>query len=402
VLFRHHLFPLAKSVDTPFALSLATVLLLFVEVMLVPVRGVFFLVGGTTVFASLLLIIWCASRDIRFPSIVRCFENVGLQAPAINAPFPTVGIVYLFCAGLQIIAFGFFLLALTANPLLGDPVLRAASGWALIDKRIIVYAYLFGLLAVVFWWYFKHLLRPPIAVRATVYPLLNADIRVKMLTTCVIVVIAASWFALPWLIRGLNFMPDYYFENHTFVHLGALEDIRLGARPYVEAQTQYGIGNQLLVYTLMRWLHWSNHGFYAAVLLINSICVLVFFAAVNLRLGFVWAFLTLLAWHYFPSPHAVSAFPSWAVMTRWLGIALLGLLVSHVAMLPDLQRRRYGMALAGLLWGFFSFVSQENLMGGLLVTVLTFAFLSPLCRSALFDDLQCLATFFGVGLVSLS
>jgi len=78
-----------------------------------------------------------------------------------------------------------------------------------------------------------------------------------------------------------------FYDLHSHVHLGALEQIRLGAVPYLEAQTQYGLGNQLLMYVLVNLVHFSNHGFYAANILLNAVCVVGFFVLLQQALASV-------------------------------------------------------------------------------------------------------------------
>jgi hypothetical protein len=65
---------------------------------------------------------------------------------------------------------------------------------------------------------------------------------------------------------GLGLYAEPIFLNivrpniHLDMHLGSIEAIYQGRIPFVEAQTQYGPGNQLLLYWLMRLLDFSYWG----------------------------------------------------------------------------------------------------------------------------------------------
>ena len=130
-----------------------------------------------------------------------------------------------------------------------------------------------------------------------------------------------------------------FYEYHSLVHLGALEQIRLGATPYAEAQTQYGLGNQLLAYALTKAFGFSNHGFYAGVLLVDVVCIVVFFVIVQQILGLGWALAGLVGWVLWPSPAAVIDLAGWAVLTRWIAVPILALLLARLLLaMPDRAR----------------------------------------------------------------
>lgn len=166
-----------------------------------------------------------------------------------------------------------------------------------------------------------------------------------------------------------------FFDVHSHVHLSAFEQIRLGALPYVEAQTQYGLGNQLLLYRLTGWVDYSNHGFLAANILLNVASVVLLFVVLQQALGFGWALAGLLGWIVLPSPDGMLDFAGWLILTRWLAVPMLALLLARLLLFADLSPRwRWmGPLLAGALWGVGGIVSQENLSGGLLVLLFALA-----------------------------
>ncbi len=141
-----------------------------------------------------------------------------------------------------------------------------------------------------------------------------------------IVVLAFCWLGLPAL-RGAEVVGGdglaKFYDVHSHVHLSALQQIKLGATPYLEAQTQYGPGNQLLLAALTDFVHFSNHGFLAANLLLNVVCVILFFVVVQQFLGFGWAVAGLVGWILWPSPAERIDLAGWAVLTRWMAIPIL-------------------------------------------------------------------------------
>ena len=182
------------------------------------------------------------------------------------------------------------------------------------------------------------------------------------------------------------------------LHLGALEQIRLGATPYAEAQTQYGLGNQLLAYALTEAFGFSNHGFYAGVLLVDVVCIVVFFVIVQQILGLGWALAGLVGWVLWPSPAAIIDLAGWAVLTRWIAVPILALLLARLLLATgplDTEPRAgswIGPVSAGVIWGAGGFMSQENLSGGLLVLIFSLGLYGPVCGR----PLKCLARFAGL------
>jgi hypothetical protein len=277
-------------------------------------------------------------------------------------------------------------LALTPSNVVatGDESFR----WGFIDKRPQVFGYLFVAALIAFHWVVAALSSevrhaPPARQALPVAPPRSALERFG--GAVLVTLIAFVLFCLP-ILRDLTLLPGSglagFFELHSHVHLAALEQIRLGATPYLEASTQYGLGNQLLMYALTRAIDFSNHGFNAAVVLIAVACILVFFLAVQQLLGTGWAIAAMVGWLLWPAPFlAVDLVPGWAILTRWVAIPILALIFARL-LLTDVSPggSALGWIVAGALWGLGGFLSQENLTGGLLVLALCMALFAPMRR----------------------
>ncbi|MFN4014651.1 MAG: hypothetical protein ACK4JB_04920 [Reyranella sp.] len=253
--------------------------------------------------------------------------------------------------------------------------------WGRMDKRPLVFGYLGIGAFIAFHWVWAAFVhgvppagRPPAALPARGWG-------VRALGAFAIALLAYCWLALPAL-RGAEVVGGdglaKFYDLHAHVHLSALQQIRLGAIPYLEARTQYGPGNQLLLGAVTDFVHFSNHGFLAANLLLNAACVVLFFVIVQQFLGFGWAAAGLLGWILWPSPAERIDLAGWAVLTRWLVIPVLALWLAWLLLgAGSVRRRGSTAALAGAFWGVGGFLSQENLSGGLLVLFFSFALFGP-------------------------
>lgn len=253
--------------------------------------------------------------------------------------------------------------------------------WGRMDKRPLIFGYLGIAAFIAFHWLWVAFVQgaPPAGRPAT------ADTAPgwagRVLGAIAIAALAYCWLGLPALrgagVAGGDGLAKFY-DVHAHVHLSALQQLRLGALPYLEAQTQYGPGNQLLLGALTDFVHFSNHGFLAANLLLNVVCVILFFVIVQQFLGFGWAVAGLLGWVLWPSPAGRIDVAGWAVLTRWLVIPILSLWLAWLLLGAGSARRGGSMAVpAGALWGLGGFLSQENLSGGLLVLFFSLALFAP-------------------------
>jgi len=253
--------------------------------------------------------------------------------------------------------------------------------WGRMDKRALTFGYLGVAAFIAFHWlwvaFVQGAAQPARATAAATTP----GWPVRLLGALAIAVLAYCWLGLPAL-RDAGLVSDIalakFYDIHAHVHLSALQQIKLGATPYLEAQTQYGPGNQLLLGALTDLVHFSNHGFFAANLLLNVVCIIFFFVVVQQFLGFGWAFAGLVGWTLWPSPVERVDLAGWAVLTRWLMIPILSLWLAWLLLGADSARRGWLVpVLGGAVWGLGGFLSQESLTGGFLVFVFSVALFGP-------------------------
>ncbi len=198
--------------------------------------------------------------------------------------------VLLYCAGIVGAAGGYARLALTTSGITRDDVVVV---WGLLDKRQPVFAYLVVVAFVLFHRAMVSLFFAP-TYGWTRGARRRAGRWLARVAGAVVVAVVgrmAGWAPRPCATSS----PRMRRRSGGFTSItrwctsAALEQIRLGATPYVEAQTQYGLGNQLLAHALTKAFGFSNHGFYAGVLLVDVVCIVVFFVIVQQILGLGWA-----------------------------------------------------------------------------------------------------------------
>lgn len=272
---------------------------------------------------------------------------------------------------------GYCYLAIARSPIAerGEEVIY----WGIMDKRPLVFGYLAVVAFIAFHWCMVAFAGArPVVARSEVPP---RPWPRSVLGGMVIAALAFVWLGVPTLLKMNVVEPGTlanYFDVHLHVHLASMEQIRLGATPYLEAQTQYGVGNQVLMNYLTDLVHYSNHGFFAANMALNTACIVVFFVVVQQLLGFGWAVAGLLAWVLWPSPETVSYVAGWAVFTRWIVIPILALLLAYLLLGRRVHEREWpAMAMAGIVWGVGGFFSQESFTGGFLVAALSLALFGP-------------------------
>jgi hypothetical protein len=362
-------------------ISLAAALLLLVEVSLLPAKGSFVLAALPTAAAALALVhAAAAGRGRRLDRVIaRIARSVGLAVRQDWPLAPNVLSVVLYCAGFIGSVAGYAWLALTNSSVTRQDVVVQ---WGLLDKRQLTFAYLVVVAFVIF----HHAMARFVfdrgdAGRRAVGEIPHRRLANRLLGALFIAILAYCWIgvaALRDVIPGDAGALARFYDYHSHVHLGVLEQIHLGAAPYLEAQTQYGLGNLLLLYFVTDVINFSNHGFYAGAMLVDVVCVVGFFVVVQQLLGLGWAIAGLVGWVLWPSPAGVLDIAGWAILTRWLAVPVLALLLAH-ALLNAWPRRRGWIApvLAGAIWGAGGFMSQENVSGGLLVLVLSLALFGP-------------------------
>jgi hypothetical protein len=194
--------------------------------------------------------------------------------------------------------------------------------------------------------------------------------------------LAAYFFAPPW---HVALSP---VNIHETPMMAGVQGIANGATPYIgSAAVQYGPGSELIHYLYLHTFGFSIENFRQSTVLLYWLAASIFFVTVFLRLPPRLAIVTsLVAILLFPTLQMVSFQPNgsvdaavdrlkesasgvwgWPNAMRYAGVFAMGMLFPAVAAM----RRRpsaiwAGMAL-GLLFGITCYVSQENLIGGLLV-----------------------------------
>lgn len=374
-------------------IALAAAVLLLVEATVFPAKATFILLAAPTVILALVLV-HVVARAGTLPlddAIGRFASGVGLAIRPGGTP--SILAVLLYCAGIVGAVGGYAWLALTTTGITRDDVVAV---WSLLDKRQLVFAYLVIAAFVLFHRAMVCLFFAPTWGWRETHAAPRRSWLARVAGAVVVAVAAYCWLgaeALRDIVPAGEATLGKFYEYHSLVHLGALEQIRLGATPYVEARTQYGLGNQLVAYALTEAFGFSNHGFYAGVLLVDVLCIVAFFVVVQQVLGLGWALAGLLGWVLWPSPAAIIDLAGWAILTRWIAVPILALLLARL-LLADGSRAGSWIAAvaAGVIWGAGAFMSQENLSGGLLVLVFSLALYGPVCG----QPLASLARFAGL------
>ena len=386
-------------------ICLTAAVLMLVEVFAIESRGVFLAVAVVTGLCALLLV-YAGSKG-EFDLLDLRLARMGLDAVfpvrANNPSRPSTLSILLYGAGIIGAVGGYCYLALAdAGTISSEADL---VDWGRLDKRPMVLGYLVVVAFIAFHWFmlgffFKPASASRYGVEASTHWLarLAGGVAIALLAYC--------WIALPALRSVAPEAGDSlarFYDLHSHVHLGALEQIRLGAVPYLEAQTQYGLGNQLLMYFLVNLVHFSNHGFYAANILLNAVCVVGFFVLLQQALGFRWALAGLIGWILLPSPYGVVNFTGWAIFTRWLAIPVLALLLAHRLLAAGPGKGTSTVAcVAGIIWGIGGFLSQENFSGGFLVVVFSLALFGPASGLELRRLAQFAGVFLGCGVITFA
>jgi hypothetical protein len=275
-----------------------------------------------------------------------------------------IGLVLIISAILAII---FVNILFLPNPVLksGD----APERWNFYDKRSMIFCYLSAVGVLIFIRFISPRTPKPISKaepKSLCARLLQKPARRHRSW------IRLYWFGLGFFLGLVLFSGDIFanlsrFDSHLDVQLGALEAIRGGKLPYVAAETQYGPGNQILLYHLMKHIDFSYWGALQAQAVVNSIVIAAFCGVLLWFYEPLLGFISILLLAVFPSPIFVAAFPGWGWLTRWVGPALLSLFLAEILFNPFKLRRELPLLVLGALWGIFSFLSQESFATGLML-----------------------------------
>ena len=361
------------------AVCLVAACLLLVEVFVIGSRTVFLATAVATGFCALVAIYLAARERARSELIFVLLYSAGVIGAV-------AGYCYLALASSKVVA---------AN--------EEVIYWGIMDKRPLIFGYLGAVAFIAFHWCMVAFRAP----RNTTPARDEAPLRGwlgRVSGGLFIAILAYCSFAVPALhevsVVDSNALARF-FDIHTHVHLASLEQIRLGATPYLEAQTQYGVGNQVLMNFLTGLVHYSNHGFFAGNVLLNVACVILFFVVVQQFLGFGWAAAGLLGWTLWPSPATVIDVSGWAVFTRWLVIPVLALMLAYLLLGGRPGKHRWlGPLLGGVIWGIGGFLSQESFTAGFVVFALSLALFGPASGMPLKAIATFAVSFLGAGIIT--
>ncbi|HXB47103.1 MAG TPA: hypothetical protein VNW50_05015 [Streptosporangiaceae bacterium] len=185
--------------------------------------------------------------------------------------------------------------------------------------------------------------------------------------------LAYYFYGPPWYVNRTSGALPMLFQEE--VYLTGFQAISKGAVPYIgPAAVQYGPGSQWFTYEYMRhFATFSVVGFRESWAMFEwvgaSFLFVVFFLALGYFRGLVAALLSALI---YPALHQLEFVPgkaytglfAWANPLRYAGaIALLLLLPAAIRRAPA-WRGVLGAFVLGLVWGFMSYVGQENLAAG--------------------------------------
>jgi hypothetical protein len=238
------------------------------------------------------------------------------------------------------------------------------------------------------------------------------DVRFRVVAVralAIAIAVAGAWYLYgpPWYLEHYTGGVGY----HEDLHLSGLQAMHDGDLPYVgPAANQYGPGAQLLMYEYMTRIGpFSIIGVRDSFALFHWLAVSIFFVVLVLALGVaraaVCALLSALVYPTlqmfgFASGDVYTGQWGWGDLLRYAGaFAFILLLPGVVRRLPSRRGVAAGLAL-GLLWGFLSYVAQENLADGAIGACVV-SLLLLLSRTASFRAVvQAAATVFAGFLVT--
>ncbi len=193
------------------------------------------------------------------------------------------------------------------------------------------------------------------------------------------VAVAAYFFAPPWHVALSE------VNLHEAPMMAGVQAISKGATPYIgSSAVQYGPGSELLHYLYLHLFGFNVVNFRQSTVLLYWLAATIFCVVVFIRLPFKLALVTcLVSVLVFPTLQMVSFQPSgavdgavdrlpgshggfwgWPNAMRYIGVFSLAMLFPAVAALPTRRRALAAGIALGVLWGFTCYMSQENLVGG--------------------------------------
>ena len=196
------------------------------------------------------------------------------------------------------------------------------------------------------------------------------------------IAIALIFLGPPWHLEKLHRSVDF----HEQVHLGPLQAINKGFLPFIgPASTQYGPGSQVFMYETMKLSGQFNLlGYREAVLALHLItgfvvCLVAYFHLGLLEMTVVFvlglAFSPLGLFH-FGIDGVMNGFWGWANSARYLGAIVVTPAVATLLAGGRTRRVVFSwLVLIGFAFGFFAWLSPENLSSTTISTALLLAIL---------------------------
>jgi hypothetical protein len=287
-----------------------------------------------------------------------------------------------------------------------NPVVRPGNAvvkWGFVDKRAMLSVYIMSLLFLAFIKFVSGICSAPplsptngtgVTKERGLWRLFDApqSCRARGLWFLVGAAIGLALYAEDTFLR---IDPDFHLD----IHLGSIEAIYQGRIPYVEAETHYGPGNQLLLYWLMRFIDFSYWGAIEAQAIVNVTVISLFCGLLTWFFGPIIGMAAILLLSFFVSPLFIVGFPGWGWLTRWFGVAASSLLLAEI-LFSKSQRRTLYAFLLGAFWGISAFLSQENFSTGLLAFCLIFGLAGGVRAVNFRESLHLSATLLGSGLLT--
>ena len=149
-------------------------------------------------------------------------------------------------------------------------------------------------------------------------------------------------------------------DSHELVQLGGVQAIWQGKRPFIDARTQYGPGQQFVGYKLVQATELSLRGVRASHLIMNFVTIACFFSLTLFAFGWTVGGAVVLV-SLFISPLQVTSFVGWGLLVRWFAPFLVGALTPRVLGSTITRGRRYLFCgVIGIACGALAWMSQEN------------------------------------------
>lgn len=288
----------------------------------------------------------------------------------------------------------FYVAILVVSP----PSIVAAPGWPIIDKRWLVALYGLGIGLVYFPLVAKEIV--DLLTHRGVWATPAAGERLHptrfWAVHGTVAIISAFAISIVLLAPPVSSSLEKPLDKHEVMHLGPIQRIDNGAIPYVEAQTQYGPGHQIVSYHLMRSTEFSVVGFRASHCILNMVAEGIRFSLFLIAFGWVAGLLAIVGSLVF-SPIWLLQFTGWGVLFRWLGPVIVGIALPKIIWSGIKAPGSYaGTAAVGATCGVLAWFSQENFSTSVITAGLIASAAFGRGRLSLGGAARVLGTFIGI------